>query len=270
MTASCASSVNSCSGFGCRLGGAAEASGGLDIRDARGADVCGSNVASGSQRTDHGLVSDSLAVGRARSIPGGCGSTLGSLCLASGAFGLGSSAAARRLSPVAVVLLRSGLLVLDTRVSLVVTCTLSVLLSSTARLDGRGLPEAVRLCDVETFESCGDGLSCLLESDLSVLSPSRALADILGGRNGFSCAAAPFTPKDDSLAEEEDIVRPWPTASAAADLIRCRDGDAISGCLRNHVLGHTSLRSRSRPSVNLHRPRFWRGSASTPRSLNRA
>jgi hypothetical protein len=58
MTASCASSVSSCSGFGCRLWGAAEASGGLDIRDARGADVCGSNVASGSQRADNDSVSD--------------------------------------------------------------------------------------------------------------------------------------------------------------------------------------------------------------------
>lgn len=51
MTASCASNVNSSSGFGWRLGGADEASGGLEIRDAKGADVCGSNVASGSQRT---------------------------------------------------------------------------------------------------------------------------------------------------------------------------------------------------------------------------
>lgn len=165
-----------------------------------------------------------------------------SLCLASGAFCLDSSAVARRLSPVAVALLRSGLLVLDTRVSLVVTCVLSVLLSSTARLVGRALPEAVRLCEVETFESCGDDRSCLLESDRSDLSPSRPLADILGGRSGFSCAAAPFTPKDDSLAEEDDIFRPRSTASVAAYLARCRGGDAISEGSCDHVLGGMSSR----------------------------
>lgn len=97
-----------------------------------------------------------------------------------------------------------------------VTCTLSVLLSSTVRLIGRGLPEAVRLCVVETFEGCGDGLSCLLGSDLSVLKLSRALADIRDGRTGFSCAAAPFTPNAESLAEEEDIVCLWSAASVAA------------------------------------------------------
>lgn len=139
-------------------------------------------------------------------VPGGSGSTLGSFGRASGALGLDSSAAARRLSPVAVALLRSGLLVLDTRVSLVVTCTLSVLLSSTARLAGRGLPEAVRLCAVETLEGCGDGLSCLLGSDLSALKLSRPLAGSLDGRSGFSCAAVPFTPNPESLAEEDDIV----------------------------------------------------------------
>ena len=115
-----------------------------------------------------------------------------------------------------MALLRSGLLVLDTSVSLVVTCTLSVLLSSTARLVGRGLPEAVRLWDVETLDGWGDGLSCRLESDLSGLKLSRALAAIREGRNGFSCAAAPFMPNGESLAEEEDILCPCSSAFVAA------------------------------------------------------
>lgn len=161
-------------------------------------------------------VSDGLIEAQVDDIPGGCGSTLESLGFASDALDLGSSVGPRRLSPVAVALLRSGLLVLDTRVSLVVTCTLSVLLSSTTRLAGRGLPEAVRLCVVDTLEGCGDGLSCLLESDLSVLKLSRALADIRDGRNGFSCAAAPFMPDAESLAEEEDILCSWSPASVAA------------------------------------------------------
>ena len=44
---------------------------------------------------------------------------------------------------------RTGLLVLDTSVSLVVTWTFSVRLSSTILLAGRGLPEAERLWEVE-------------------------------------------------------------------------------------------------------------------------
>jgi hypothetical protein len=103
----------------------------------------------------------------------------------------------------------------------VVTCSLSVLLSSTARLVGRGLPEAVRLCAFETMEGWGDGLSCLLESDRSALKLSRVVPDIRVGRDGFSCAAAPFMPRGESRAEEEDMVCPW-TASVAASRFHCR------------------------------------------------
>lgn len=49
MAASWAANASSWSGFGCSACGAEEARGGIDIRDARGADVCGNNVASGSQ-----------------------------------------------------------------------------------------------------------------------------------------------------------------------------------------------------------------------------
>jgi hypothetical protein len=155
-------------------------------------------------------------------VPSGCASTLVSFGRVSGALGLDSSVPARRLSPVAVPLLRSELLVLDTRVSLVVTCTLPVLLSSTARLVGLGLPEAVRLCDVDALEGCGEGLSCRLESDLSLLKLSRALADIRVGLSGFSCAGPPFTPNPESLAEDEDIVRSCLSASVAAPCKFCR------------------------------------------------
>ena len=182
---------------------------------------------------------------------------MGSLGFASCALGLASSGGGRRLSPVAVALLRSGLLVLDTRVSLVVTCTLSVLLSSTALLVGRGLPEAVRLCEVETLDGCGDGLSCLLESDLSALKLSRALAEILVGRNGFSCAAAPFMPNGESLVEEEDIA--CPASSAFVAVLYCRSGIRRKVYQETIWKGIGALRRMSlSPAVyNLHRPRFW-------------
>lgn len=131
-----------------------------------------------------------------------------------------------------------------------VTCTLSVLLSSTARPVGRGLPEAVRLCDVETLEGCGDGLSCLLESALSVLKLSRAFADVRDGRNGFSCAAAPFMPKGESLAEEEDIVPPQSPASVASYVVCCGDRDVwLQGCVSPGALYHRPLRRASPPST---------------------
>lgn len=52
MAASCASRDSSASGRGCTEGGAWDASGGIEIRDANGAEVCGKRVASGS----HGAV----------------------------------------------------------------------------------------------------------------------------------------------------------------------------------------------------------------------
>lgn len=48
MTASWASRERSWKGFGWRAWGAVEARGGIDMRDAKGADVCGRSVASGS------------------------------------------------------------------------------------------------------------------------------------------------------------------------------------------------------------------------------
>src|SRR3569833_2959704 len=46
-TASCAPRLSSCSGFGCKAGGAWDARGGMDTREARGADVGGRRVTSG-------------------------------------------------------------------------------------------------------------------------------------------------------------------------------------------------------------------------------
>lgn len=92
---------------------------------------------------------------------------------------------------------RSGLLVRDTKVSLVVTCTLSVLLSSTARLDGLGFPDADRLWDVD---DCGDG-PCLLESDRSLLKLSWTL--MRGGLGAAFSWALPFTAYAELLVAED-------------------------------------------------------------------
>lgn len=189
ITASWASNGNSCNGFGWTACGADEASGGMDIRDAKGADVCGSKVASGS----HGA--------------GGGASTLGSFGLVSATLGLdAASVPALCRSPNALPLLLSGLLVLDDIVSLVVTCVLSVLLSSTTRLVGRGCPEIVRLCAVEALEGCGDALFVPLESDRSLLKLSWAVGGMRGARDALSLPVAPFTPSL-SLAENDIIVR---------------------------------------------------------------
>lgn len=149
MAASWAAKLSSWSGFGCSAWGAEEASGGIDIRDARGADVCGSNVASGSQGAIREVVSNTatgrLYLDRRTGLPGGAGSARASLGRVSAALCLGASTF-RDFSPGAPR--RSGLLVRDTKVSLVVTCILSVRRSSTARLDGLGFPDAVRLWDV--------------------------------------------------------------------------------------------------------------------------
>lgn len=53
MAASCASNDSSDSGLGCTEAGACNANGGIDIREANGAEVSGIRVASGS----HGAVS---------------------------------------------------------------------------------------------------------------------------------------------------------------------------------------------------------------------
>jgi hypothetical protein len=143
-----------------------------------------------------------------------------------GSFGLVSatlgrevpSVPARCRSPNAVPLLRSGLLVLDTRVSLVVTCTLSVLLSSTVLLVGLGFPEAVRLCGAETLEGCGDGLpGGLLGSDRSLLKLSWAVGGMRGARDALSLPVAPpFTPSL-SLAEKDIVVCSWSSAFVVAE-----------------------------------------------------
>lgn len=91
-------------------------------------------------------------------------------------------------------------------VSLVVTCVLSVLLSSTTRLVGLGFPEIVRLCAAETLEGCGDALLVLLESDRSLLKLSWAVGGMRGARDALSLPVAPFTPSL-SLAENDIIVR---------------------------------------------------------------
>lgn len=123
--------------------------------------------------------------------------SIDALCLAaSAAFGL--SLGAPRLS---------GLLVRVTSVSLVVTCTLSVLRSSTVRLAGLKFPEAVRLCaGLDTPES-GDG-TCLLDSRVSLLKLSwpdmRGLDVALSG-----AAAVPFAllsaPKADVLMPDDMV-----------------------------------------------------------------
>lgn len=175
------------------------------MRDASGAEVCGSNVASGSQGAIcvSNTAMTGLYPGPRTGLPGGAGSTLVSLDLVSAALCFDASTF-RGLSLGAPR--RSGLLVRDTKVSFVVTWTLSVLLSSTVRLEGLGFPDAVRLWDVREGAACGDG-PCLLESDRSLLKLSWAL--MRGGRGAALSWALPFTPYAElreAEAEAEDIV----------------------------------------------------------------
>lgn len=156
MAASCASGESSSRGRGCTDAGACEASGGMDIRDARGAEVCGIRVASGSQgAVEWSRVSIPPHAQHLRTFPRNfrglvmpCG---GASCL--GSFVLVS---ALLLPSVALVFspvmdgpcLRSGLLTLDTMVSRVVTVCLSVRRSRSSvdlMLFVRGLPDSVLL-----------------------------------------------------------------------------------------------------------------------------
>lgn len=146
----------------------------MDIREARGADVCGRRAASGS----HGG-----AGGFSASADRGA-----SLVLASADRGLGGSSC---LDLSSVEARRGGLLVLVINVSLVVTCTFSVRRSSTARLTCRGLPEAERLWAVDAESAAAapyrgsaapvpgtapDGF----DRSRSVLRPDASAADMRG------------------------------------------------------------------------------------------
>lgn len=167
MAASCASNESSDSGFGCTEAGACSASGGIDIREAKGADVSGTRVASGSH--------------------GACG---GASCLKSfdavSAALLGSALAL----PVDIdgPCLRSGLLVLDVKVSRVVTVCFSVRrsLSSLDRmLFTRGFPDSVLLCGGRSGPDPGEAVPAFGDLDsnevLVVLSRvfMRGIRDVL-------------------------------------------------------------------------------------------
>jgi hypothetical protein len=89
---------------------------------------------------------------------------------------------------------RTGLLVLDTSVSLVVTWTFSVRRSSTTLLVGRGLPEADRLWEVDA-ELCvlklGLGDTPDMPEDAPCLRGSRSALDSALGSGTRSCGRRP-------------------------------------------------------------------------------
>lgn len=177
MAASCASNESSDSGFGCTEAGACNASGGIDIREAKGAEVSGTRVASGS----HGAVTFAgqhrthLRILRGSIVPCGGGSCLRSLVGVSVAL-LESVLAL----PVDMdgPCLRSGLLVLEVKVSRVVTVCFSVRrsLSSFDRiLFTRGLPDNVLLCGGRSGPDPGESVPafCDLESNEVLVVLSR-------------------------------------------------------------------------------------------------
>lgn len=155
MAASCASSESSDRGRGCTKAGAWDASGGIDTRDANGADVCGNSVASGSHGAAKGAnisVHPSLYVHNHTTTEG--------LMPCSGASCLGSLARVSAvLLPSDVLVLsddvdgmcaRMGLLVFEIDVSRVVTVRFSVRRSRSSAdrmLLVRVLPDNVLLCD---------------------------------------------------------------------------------------------------------------------------
>lgn len=167
MAASCASSESSDSGFGCTEAGACRASGGIDIREAKGAEVSGTRVASGS----HGAISlagqhrTHSRMLRGSIVPCGGASCLKSFDVVSAAL-LGSALAL----PVDIdgPCLRSGLLVLDVKVSRVVTVCFSVRrsLSSLDRmLFTRGLPDSVLLCGGRSGPDPGESVPAFCDLD---------------------------------------------------------------------------------------------------------
>lgn len=177
MAASCASNESSDSGLGCTEAGACSANGGIDIREAKGADVSGTRVASGS----HGAVSlagqhhSHQPILRGSIVPCGGASCLRSLVGVSTAL-LESALAL----PVDIdgPCFRSGLLVLDVKVSRVVTVCFSVRrsLSSLDRmLFTRGLPDKVLLCGGRSGPEPGDSVPafCDLESNEVLVVLSR-------------------------------------------------------------------------------------------------
>lgn len=127
------------------------------MRQARGADVCGTSEAVGSQGSVVGSVRHREAYSKSRFDLLEGGSSCGSFCFASAGRGFTTSFPFH-LSGGALSLVRlSGLLVRDTSFSLVVTVTRSVLRSSVALLVGRGFPDAVLLCPVLVNPGCGEG-----------------------------------------------------------------------------------------------------------------
>lgn len=167
MAASCASNDSSDRGFGCTEAGACSANGGIDIREAKGAEVSGMRVASGS----HGAVA---VAGQHHTHPrmlrGSLVPCRGASCLKSfeavSAALLGSALAL----PVDIdgTCLRSGLFVLDVKVSRVVTVCFSVrrsLSSADRMLFTREVPDNVLLCGGRSDPDPGESVPAFCDLD---------------------------------------------------------------------------------------------------------
>lgn len=149
----------------------------MDIREAKGAEVCGSRVASGSQGAEAAQCQYTCANSAMRAcswfqglMPCGGASCLGSLALVS-ALLLPSAALALSAADVDGGYLRSGLLTLDTIVSRVVTVCFSVRRSRSSVdlvLFVRVLPDNVLFCAGRSGPDAGEfalGLAWVLDSN---------------------------------------------------------------------------------------------------------
>lgn len=200
----------------------------MDIREASGAVVCGWSVASGSHGAGGGF-STSGARGTSLVLDSvwRCFTASGALALSSGA------------------LRRTGLLVLDTSVSLVVTWTFSVRRSSTTLLVGRGLPEADRLWEVDAelcvlklgFGDTPDDAPCLRGS-------RSALDSALGSGAARSCGRRPVWSVVD-MREREDAFALSVPALVLEDMVAVYiwDPGSSAAAARSSVVGRVASQS---------------------------